>query len=232
MSSKLERLLAAYEAERASLTAEMEECAAEMAYGKAHLFFKALVRVNQQLQTLYNLQDERYDEKAYRLRSIKMLEEKLVHAEEYMRGHYTRYLAAEQEKLAELTRTPAQKTPAGQVVRDVLRRLLAGELTGFTLVLRDSRRLYCHIRAVRKTLFMTIPEVRRHKADYTLQKSHLRKFRSLGFRLYDTKDKLLLFAPYSTAEEVSAVQRTLARIAFEVFYFKDLAGETFIKYHA
>lgn len=230
MSSKLEKLIASYEAERASLTAEMEECAAEMEYGKAHLFFKGLLRVNKQLQTLHNLQDEWYDEKVRRAGAIKLLEAKLADAEAYMRGYYTRYLAAEQEKLVELTRAPAQKAPAGQVVHDVLGRLLVGELAGFTLVLQESTRLYCHIRAVRKTLFMTIPEVRRHRAGYTLQKSHLRKFRSLGFRLYDNKDKLILFAPYSTPEEVSAVQCTLARIAFEVFYFKELAGETFIRY--
>ena len=232
MSSKLEKLIAAYEAERASLTSEMEECAADMAYGKAHLFFKALLRVNKQLQTLHNLQDEQYDEKAYRARSIKMLEAKLADAEEYMRGYYAQHLADEQEKLAALTRAPAQKAPAGQVVRDVLGRLLGGELAGFTLVLQESTRLHCHIRAVRKTLFMTIPEIRRHSAGYTLQKSHLRKFRSLGFRLYDSKDKLILYAPYSTPQEVSAVQRTLARITFEVFYFKELAGETFIKYYS
>ena len=57
MRTKLQKLLAACEAERASLTAEMEECVAEMDCGKAHLFFKGLVRINQQLQTLNNLQD-------------------------------------------------------------------------------------------------------------------------------------------------------------------------------
>ena len=232
MSSKLEKLIAAYETERASLTAEMEECAAEMEYGKAHLFFKSLLIVNKQLQTLHNLQDERYDEKAHRACFINLLEEKLADAEEYMRGYYAQRLADEQKKLAEITRAPAQKAPAGQVVRDLLGRLLVGEVAGFTLVLQDSKRLYCHIRVVRKTLFLTIPEIRRHKVNYTLQKSHLRKFRSLGFCLYDNKDKLILFAPFSTSEEVRAVQRTLARITFEVFYFKELAGETFIKYYA
>jgi len=79
---------------------------------------------------------------------------------------------------------------------------------------------------------LTVPEVRRHKANYTLQKRHIGKFRSLGFRLYDSKDKLILIAPYSTLEEVKAVQLILARITFEVFYFKELAGETFIKYYS
>lgn len=231
MRTKLEKLLAAYEAERASLTAEMEECVAEMDYGKARLFFKGLVRIKQQLQTLYNLQDEQHDEKERRTRSIKLFEEKLADAEDYMRAFYAQYLDNEKKKLAELAQAPAQKASIDPIIRDMLGRLLGGELTSFTLVLQDSKRLYCHIKVVKKTLFLTLPEIRRHKASYTLRKSHIRKFQGLGFRLYDDKDKLILFAPYSTLDEVSAVQCILARITFEVFYFKELAGETFIKYY-
>jgi hypothetical protein len=40
MSTKLEKLIAAHKAERASLTAEMEECVLTMDYGKARLFLK------------------------------------------------------------------------------------------------------------------------------------------------------------------------------------------------
>ena len=102
----------------------------------------------------------------------------------------------------------------------------------FTLTLLESKRFYCHFKLVRKTLILTIPEVRRHREDYTLAKRHVRSLKRLGFKLYDNKDKLMLFAPYSTSEEVNAVQRILARITFEVFYFKSLAGETCIKYNS
>jgi hypothetical protein len=231
MRTKLEKLIAAYEAERASLTAEMEECVVEMDYKKAHLFFKGLARVNQQLQTLHNLQDKWHDEKEDLIRSINLFEERLVDVEEYMRDYYVRYLAYKKEKLAELPQSSAQQTSDGRTVRDALGKLLAGELASFTLVLQESKRLYCHVKAVRKTLFLTVPEIRRHKANHTLRKSHVRKFLSLGFRLYDSKDKLMLFAPYSTQEEANAVQRILARITFEVFYFKELKNETFIKYY-
>jgi hypothetical protein len=231
MRTKLQKLLAAYEAERASLTAEMEECVAEMDYGKAHLFFKGLVRINQRLQTLNNLQDEHYDEKERLIRSIELLEKKLADAEAYIRNFYAQYLATEQEKLAKLIYAPAQTDSGNLLVRDMLRRLLVGELAGFTLVLKNSKRLHCHVRVARKTLFLTVPEIRRHKASYTLQKSHIKKCQGIGFRLYDNKDKLILFAPYSTLEDLNEVQRVLARLTFEVFYFKELAGETFIKYY-
>jgi hypothetical protein len=231
MSSKLEKLLAAYEAERASLTAEMEECVVEMDYGRAQLFFKGLVRVNQQLQTLYNLQDKWYDEKEELTHFIQSFEKRMADAEEYMQAYYAQYLANKKEKLAELARAPAQKASTDPVVRGMLGRVLVGALTSFTLVLQDSKRLYCHFKLVRKTLIVTIPEIRRHKDEYTLKKHHVRGLKQLGFGWYDSKDKLMLFAAYSTAEDVNAIQLMLARITFEVFYFKDLVGETYIKYY-
>lgn len=231
MSKKLKTLLAAYEAERASLTAEMEECVADMDYGKARLFFKGLARVNQQLQTLYNLQDNGHDEKERLRHSIKFLEERIISEEEYMRRYLAERLAQEKEQLAELTLAAVSKQIAGYSVRDVLSKVLAGEITSFRLVFQDSQRLSCYIRLVRKTLMLTISEVRRHKQEYTLEKRQIKALIRLGFKLCDNQDKLMLFAPYSTLEDVRAIQRMLARITFEVFYFKDLAGETFIKYY-
>ncbi|MDO7886203.1 hypothetical protein [Hymenobacter cheonanensis] len=232
MSKKLKQLLAAYEAERASLTAEMEECVAEMDYGKAHLFFKAIAGVNQQMQTLYNLQHSGYDEKEYLGQSIKFLEEQINSAEEYMRRYLAECLAEEKENLAELNRASTLKQPASHTVRDVLNKMLAGEITSFVLVFQDSQRLSCYIRLVRKTLMLTIPEVHRHKQAYTLEKRQIKALTRLGFKLCDNDDKLMLFAPYSTLADVQAIQRMLARITFEVFYFKELAGETFIKYYS
>lgn len=231
MSSKLEKLLAAYEAERASLTAEMEECAAEMDYGRAHLLFKGLVRVNQQLQTLHNLQDNWYDEKEDLIHSIQLFEERMADAEAYMWAYYAQHLADKKEKLAELIRAPAQKASINPIIRGMLGRVLVGELTGFTLVLQDSKRLHCHLKLVRKTLILTIAEVRRHQDEYTLEKRHVRGLKRLGFNWYDSRDKLMLFAPYAALEDVDAIQRMLARITFEVFYFKDLAGDTYIRYY-
>jgi hypothetical protein len=232
MSSKLEKLLVSYTTERDSIMSELEERAAEKDYSRVQLFSKALNHINQQLQTLYNLQDKWYDEKGQIERWIKLLEESSVAGDENrMQDYYACKIAIEKEKLAERSNTAVQKSPPGSLLHELLLKLLSKELESFTLVLLDSQKLICQIRLVRKTLILTVPKVRRHSASYTLSKSRIRKLKSLGFRLYDNKDKLMLFAPYSTLEEVEAVQRVLARITFEVFYFKALAGETFIKYY-
>jgi hypothetical protein len=231
MSSKLEKLIAAYEAERLSLTAELEECVTELDYGRAHSFFKALGRVNQQLQTLYNLHDKWHDEKEHLGGLIAHWEARTRDEKEYMRRYLTERIAEMKEKLATLNLASAQEITAGHTVRDVLSKLLTGEIAGFTLVLHEANKLNCHFKLVRRTLILTLPEVRRHKDSYTLKKRDIKFFKRLGFRLYDNKDKLMLFAPYSTVEGVKAVQLLLARVTFDIFYFKEFVGQTFIKYH-
>jgi hypothetical protein len=232
MSSKLKKLIASYEAERASLTTEMEECVAEMDYSRAHLFLKALRKVDQQLQTLFNIRDKWHDEKEHLARWIKSLEERVKEEEGSTLRHLIEEVAKKKEQLAELPSASTQDVVVEHNVRATLTSLLVGEITSCTLVFRESQQLYCHIRLVRKTLILTVPEIHRHRARYILQKSHIREFKRLGFRLYDSKDKLMLFAPYSTLKEVDAVHLILARITFEIFYFQQLAGETFIKYYA
>ncbi|MBJ6142906.1 hypothetical protein [Hymenobacter sp. BT559] len=229
MRSNLEKLIAAYEAERASLTIEMEECVAEADYGKAYLFSKGIRQVNQQLQTLYNIQDKWHDEKERLVQWISYLEE--TKASNELSRHFTELIAENKEKLAALQHASAQKATPGRAVRDALDKLLTGEITGFALVFQESNRLSCHLRLVRRTLILTIPEIRRHKDDCTLEKRHLRKLKQLGFALYDNKDKLMLFAPYSAIDDIKAIQLVLARITFEVFNFKDFVGDTLLKYY-
>jgi hypothetical protein len=150
MSTKLEKLIAAHKAERASLTAEMEECVVTMDYGKARLFFKGLARVNQQLETLRKLQKKWHYEKKCLARSIKLWEEKVSTEEGYLVCHFTERIAEEKRKLAELEQESAQKVQPRHSVRAALSSLLAGEITGCTLVFHTSNRLTCDIRLVRK----------------------------------------------------------------------------------
>jgi hypothetical protein len=91
--------------------------------------------------------------------------------------HFTERIAEEKRKLAELEQESAQKIQPRHSVRIALSSLLAGEITGCTLVFHTSNRLTCDIRLVRKTLILTAPEIRRYKEDYTLRKRPIKCFR-------------------------------------------------------
>ncbi|MGI4743070.1 MAG: hypothetical protein ACRYG7_48585 [Janthinobacterium lividum] len=231
MSSKLDIMVAYYEAERSTITALLAECVAETDYKRAHLYQKTLALVSQQLQILGNIKNKWHDEKEKNIRRIEMLEARsVVAATDAMQQYYAELIAVEKEKLVELAHLSAQNNPVGKVFHATLSKLLAGKITKFILVLNHSARLNCHVRLVRKTVILSLPEIHRHVASHTLCKKQLKQFKYLGFRLYDSKDKLMFFAPYTTPEELNAVKCILARVAFEILYFKGLAGETFITY--
>lgn len=90
--------------------------------------------------------------------------------------------------------------------------------------------LYCNIRLARKTLIMSIPEIKRHRIDDRFRKVQLAHMKRLGFRLYDQNDKLMLILPYSKHEELEHVKSVLAQLVFEVFYFKEFSGQAYVSY--
>jgi len=233
MSSKLAKLIAHYEAEDAALTAQIDECVSEMAYGMAKRLTKGLFLVREQLQTLRSLQDKFFDDKRQMAHLRELLEEDDRNKwSDYRRRYLLDSIDALNQKIEALenAQKSAPKNPLPLVLQDVLRKLLAGEITQFYFVIDKEQNLNCVVKLVCKTLIMTIPEIRRHLSEDLFQKRQIRQIISFGFRLYDHKDKLMLFLPCSCQEEISGVKTVLAQLVFEVFYFKDLEGKTYVRY--
>lgn len=230
MNRPLAALIAAYEAEHTTLGAQLAECLADADYKRAHLFQRGLFRVNQLLHTLRRLRDPRHEEKEAAAQRIEKYEQMLA-MEEFasVREYLRQQLAEAQATWAALPPVPARLAP-GRMLRGLWQRLAAGELAGFELVFSQTERLGCHVRVVRRTLLLTLPELRRHRAAGTLEKRHLRQLYRLGFRPYDHDDKLLLFLPFGAEEERAAARQLLARVALEVLDFGEGNGQAFVRY--
>ncbi|MBF9220704.1 hypothetical protein [Hymenobacter ruricola] len=245
MSVRLKRLISHYEAERRTLTAAVDECVAESEYGTANRLAKGLWRVQRKLQVLMTLQDPLHGEKEMTKRHIEGLEklstskhieglEELSTAETgRILDYYRERIATEKKKLAALVaRVPAENTaPPATTLHNALARLLDARIAAFTLELSGPKRLRLTFRRLRKTLLIMLPEVRRHRAAYTLQKRHVRFLRGLGFRPYDQGDQLLLFVPFGEVAAIQDVKSMLARIVFDCFIFEELKGKSSIKYY-
>ncbi|WP_208173069.1 hypothetical protein [Hymenobacter negativus] len=112
---------------------------------------------------------------------------------------------AEQEQKIKEIQDAQQLAPANAksvLFQEVLRKLLANEIAQFKLTLDEYNTFYCNFRLVRRTLIMSIPEINRHRSDNRFRKKQLAHMERLGFRLYDHKDKLMLFLPYSKEEDL------------------------------
>lgn len=59
---------------------------------------------------------------------------------------------------------------------------------------------------------ITLPQVQRHQASYLLGKKQIRALEHIGFRLYDQKDKLILFLPCSTPVDLVEVKKVFVYI--------------------
>ncbi|HEX8330077.1 MAG TPA: hypothetical protein VF629_21250 [Hymenobacter sp.] len=233
MSRKLEKLIAYYEAERNVLTTQLAECMAEDDYASARRFSKGIRLVNQQLQTLLNLQDGRHDERERAVRLIQMFEKmKGAQAAGISAQLYAEHISAAQKRLAELGSRPVMPPTASKptVLQAVLLKLLNKHIDSFTFVFSTTNRLSCVVKLVRRTSMITLLEVQRLREECLLEKKQIRSLKTLGFKLYDNGDKLIVFLPYTTAADVSALQYLLVKMAFEVFYFKEFTGQSCIKY--
>ncbi|MFD2717487.1 hypothetical protein ACFST9_02100 [Hymenobacter monticola] len=230
MRRKLHQLISHYEAERQLLTAQLNECVEEFDYGMAHRFAKGLFLVNTQLQTLYNLRDNRHDEKEHTVRHIESLEKFSQQERARGRDYYVAWIADERKKLAQWEVQAHLPRPQTTAVAEALRKLLESRITGFTLTFSRAMGLYCTFRLARRTLIITLPEARRLRERYHLTKKRRRVLQRLGFRRYDQGDKLISFRPLATDADIGDIIRLLSHMAFELFYYREFDQESYLSY--
>lgn len=232
MSSKLQKLIAQYEAEEAALIAERAERLGEWDYGMARRFTKALAVVHRQLHTLKSLADPLHNEKQHAADYIKRLEEGTDQDARLPPKYRLQMLASARERLAALQAQARPSAPAAKATQlnEALHKLLQGQIAAFALVIAPRNRLACNLRLVRRTLLVTMPEIQRHRAEYRIGKKQLRFLQSLGFRLYDQRDKLLLHTSFATAEDVAKVKAILVRLVLDGFYYWESAEDSYISY--
>ena len=233
MSSKLEKLIAYHEAEYAALTAQIDECIGETDYKMAHRIAKGLFVVGEKLRVLHNFQDKFYDDKKEIARRLAIYNEELgKETSNYMRGYWQKEIAEQERKMNAVlgAQQGAAANSTSQVIHQALRKLLGAEIAQFKLVLDKANMLCCNIRLVRKTLIMSIPEIKRHRMYGRFRKKQLAHMQRLGFCLYDQNDKLMLILPYSDRDELEHVKLVLAQLVFEIFYFKEFSGQAYVSY--
>ena len=232
MSGKLQRLIAHYEEERDNLEDAIAECLAEHEYKLAHRYEKGRRLINRKLQNLYNLADPLHNEKESRLQFIEFYQRKKAEKDELPSDYYEVQIQREQAKLEQLNQASqaAPVSPKQSVLSEALNKLGDREIDQFTLLLDEAKKLRFTVRLVRQTLFVTLPEVRRRRKNYVLNKPRMRYLHALGFRLYDHDDKLIRWLHYDGEPAKNQVRTLLARIVFEGFYFKEFAGQASIRY--
>lgn len=231
MNDKLILLLNYYMREQRALAKQLREAAQERDYRIAARIQEGQYLVTQQLQTLRTLHNPHAKELDGLDRQIRYLKKTMARIPTETRPYAEMLRNYEQEKQQLEVALPAPN-PATTVLRECMEKLLAGQIKGFNLVLSKSTRLSVFIRRVRRTAILTLPELIRHRREYTIHKQHLRQLHHLGFTKYDHKDKLLAVVPMSSAEDMEQIMHLWLQIACVVFDLREFRNDSEIRYFA
>lgn len=235
MSKKLRKIIAYYEDERDRLDALIAECLAEYEYKLAHRNQKSLGLINRRLQVDYSLADPLHDQKTGLQRQIdglyKMLRDRIEADSVRVQAYLMANIQRKQQELANLNQMPpAVPVPPTLAFDEVLEKLLNRTVERFTLTIGAAGKVCFTGRLVRRTLIITLVQMRWVGEKYGLFKDQRKYLQLLGFRWYDQRDKLMLFLPYTEKQHIHDVKRLFAQIVFEVFYFKEFEGGASLKY--
>ncbi|HXB42427.1 MAG TPA: hypothetical protein VNV85_00145 [Puia sp.] len=232
MDENLNTLIKYYEEEKSNLLQLIDDFVKEQEYEFADYHSKALRQVNYSLQTLYNIDDRLYDEKAARLKNIAYME-KLMESEssELMKKSLTKIIQTEKDGLDKLNQLPKLNFSFGNatIFKDTLKNLVDKEIKNFNLILNKADNLILKFSYHNKKLKVTLPFVKQHIKKYILHDDTLNKFLNLGFMLTDNNCALILRLTGKKEAVIDKLKIIISKIVFEVFWFKSFDNESYIQ---
>ena len=233
MDSRLAALISHYETERHELQKQLDGFLAEQEYQMAHKIAQGLKRVNTQLRNLHSFTDRLYDEKQHCRWLIQHLKAAAIADEDGLGAAFYRGAIADQEASLQRLESQRAEKPIQRttVLRDTLLKLLLRQIPAFSVVFCQEPLLRCCVRVSRRTVELSLPQVRQLRQERALVKKQRARLRALGFSYNNAEDEFLLQLPFVVGNDADAVLYVIMRLAFEVFYFKHQDGPIEIRYY-
>jgi hypothetical protein len=229
LDDTLKTLIAYYEKEKRHLRQFIDGYTKEWEYEFAHFHAQALFQVNRKLQTLYSLQDRRYDEKSTKQNSIRFLEERLqAESSDYLHEGLTKMLEQKKKELNKLNELsePVNDPPNGGALNEALNNILERRIEGFALLLSQDDNLLFDFSYKARTLKVVLPYMKRHLKTEMLSDENILVLQDMGFKYNSNKSRLILLLNGEKAVIVHEIRWRLAKIVFELFYFPSFEGKS------
>jgi hypothetical protein len=225
-------LIEELEKEKADLQRLIDEAVKEQEFLSAHFHFEALGQINSRLQTLKNLDDELYDKKFFLGTGIENLRKRLkVEPDDHLKTLISRFIPDKEKELNELNQIPKKQKNINSKshLRDYLDQFVRGKVRGLRIILSKKDNSIIEIRRARAGAKLTMPNIKKLKAEYLLTEERLLKLKGLGFSVNERGGKAT--ATLSDGKDVMAdkIMTLISLIVFEVFYFKELGHEATIE---
>lgn len=228
----METLIKELETEKAGLLRLIDEAVKDQEFLSAHFHSEALGQINRQLQTLKNLDDELYGKKYCLEMGIENARKRLKEeTSDKFKSVINRHIEEKEKELYELNHTPKKHRAVNgkSHLQDYLEQFIKGKVRGLRIILSKGDNLSIEIRNSKDGTKLTMPNIKKLKAEYLLTEERLLKMKGLGFSLDDRRDKATAILNVDKKVATEKIMRVLSIIVFEVFYFKELDNQAIIE---
>jgi hypothetical protein len=233
LENQLKLLISLCEEEKIRLQKSIEEYLLETEYLMAHYHSKALDQLNSRLQTLHNIDDNLYDAKYFKKRTIDLLQKQLkTGVSDLMKEYYIENIQSEKEELERLNQIPKKITlsDSNTLLDLTLRNLVDKKNKNLKLILKKSDNLFLGFSYSKKILKVTLPYIKQHTKKWILHEDKINALKNLGFNLTENETKLTLILTGNKEDILIRLKIILSKIIFEIFYFKEFNKECFIQF--
>ncbi len=224
--NNLDHIITYYLEEEQRMELRFQECLLEKDFLMAHHFSKIINGLKHKIALLSELDTSKKLKIQRQELSLSYLEKKWQ-AEENPRQqkNLKKFIEQAQQKIANWQKQTPVFFEDKQLIDDIILDLWAGKISGFSIVV-DQRE------AIRLDFKCTIPPILTIKikeaksTDFSTHfwKSRWPKLQGLGFVLLEGSDSLRLDWSMDDPDHTQDVKLILARLFFEVFYYKDFGS--------
>jgi hypothetical protein len=226
-------LIQRLEEEQASLRHLIDTAVKCGEYLIAHYHSEAMEHVNRQLQTLRNLDDKRFDEKRGIKRLIQGSEKQLQSdLHENIKLYLEKEILKYKQELEKLDSLEKVSVAESNILAHHLDLLINNKIKKVKIVLRRDYDHFIEIKKYKAGVKIVLPHLKTLLKNYSIQDDNLSKFLGLGFKITNQENKLTLILNRHKAEMVDELKRILSIIVFEIYYFREFEGGTFLEIDA
>ncbi|RAV97804.1 hypothetical protein DQQ10_26900 [Pseudochryseolinea flava] len=198
------------EQEKANLKNLIDDAVKNGEYLTAHFHQEGIAIINKKLHTLNNLDDKNFDKKS------------LAEIFGIPTQDDDTFSTSREKETDALTES--------SILFEHLGELLSRKIKGINIVLKKSANLALRLSTDGAILKIEVSNVQALRKSMTITNHGLDHFIALGFTIEEGGDKLTFRQKHQDAEtSLHEIQTIISKIVFDIFYFKEFRGETFLE---
>jgi len=231
LNSNIEILIEKLEEEQVSLHQLISDAVKSGDYLTAHAHNTALGHISKQLRTIRNFKDKQYDKKEELKQRIVRLEDYVHTLDNERFREYTRKMISENKiELEALINSSDEMSPQESTILHQQLELLSNKkIKRLAIVLMQTFDLRMDIRSGKSGIQISIPHLKKIRKEGIIDERKFGELIGLGFKITSNENRLTLTLTGQKTELFDRLKVIILIVVFEIFYFREFGGDSFIE---